>query len=186
MDQKKRPDKENEEPSEKELEELEELIETLKKLEDERNKREDQNNKRKPNILTIEFGGVYHTNVIVNFLFQLVINISLAYLVIQVFQFAEFRNIYMYFLFIGVYSVIEGIVKTIITLKLFKYIIQSMGFILYLSYLIIFYVLDVYVFTRTFTFTHAYHIVAFVSIFVIFRYFIGTWIKRYLRSKVAR
>lgn len=186
MDQKNNHDPEKDSPSEQELEELEELIETLKKLEDERNKQEEKNNKKRPNIVTIEFGGVYHTNIIVNFLFQLVINISLALLVIEVFQFAEYKDIYMYLMFIGVYTVVEAVIKTIITVKFFKYIIQSMGFILYLSYLLIFYVLDVYIFTETFTFTHAYHIVAFVSIFVVFRYFIGTWIKRYLRSKVAR
>jgi len=188
MDQKNEHDKENDLPSEQELEELEELeelIETLKKLEEERSSREKQN-KKKPSIITIEFGGVFHTNIIVNFLFQLVINITLAYCVIQFFHFAEFKDIYMYLLFIGVYTVIENIVKTFITIKFFKYIIQSMGFILYLSYLGIFYVLDVYLFTNTFTFTHAYHIVAFVTIFVVFRYFIGTWIKRYLRSKVMR
>lgn len=183
MDQKNKNEKEK--PSAQELEELEELIETLKKLEEERSKREEHNNK-KPSILTIEFGGVYHTNIVVNFLFQLVINISLAYLVIQLFQFAEFNDIFMYLAFIGVYTLVETLVKTIITVKLFKYIIQSMGFILYISYLIIFYILDVYIFTDTFTFTHAYHIVAFVTIFVIFRYFVGTWVKRYLRSKVAR
>ena len=85
MDQKNKTEKEKEQPSEKELEELEELIETLKKLEEERSKRENHNNK-KPSILTIEFGGVFHTNIVVNFLFQLIINITLAYLVIQLFQ----------------------------------------------------------------------------------------------------
>lgn len=185
MDQNKNKDIEKEQPSEQELEELEELIETLKKLEEERKKREDHNG-RKPSILTIEFGGVYHTNILVNFLFQLVINISLSYLVIQVFHFAEFKDIYMYLLFIGVYTVIESIIKMYITVKYFKYIIQSMGFILYILYLILFYTLDVFVFKNTFTFTHAYHIVAFVTIFVVFRYFVGTWIKRYLRSKIVR
>lgn len=186
MDQKNDQNKNKELPSEEELEELEELIETLKKLEAERKEKENQNNKNKPKIVTIEFGGVYHTNIVVNFLFQLVINITLAYLVIQLFHFAEFKDIYMYLLFIGVYTVIESGVKTFITIKFFNYIIQSMGFILYISYLLIFYVLDVYIFTNTFRFTHAYHIVAFVTIFVVFRYFIGTWIKRYLRSKVVR
>jgi hypothetical protein len=176
---------EKEASSERELEELEELIESLKKLEEERNLREKQNN-NKPSILTIEFGGVYHTNILVNFLFQLVLNITLAYLVIQVFQFAEFKDIYMYLLFIGVYTVIESILKTYITIKFFKYIIQSMGFILYLTYLILFFVLDVFVFKNTFTFTHEYHIVAFVTMFIILRYFVGTWIKRYLRSKMVR
>ena len=133
MDQKNKTENEKEQPSEKELEELEELIETLKKLEEERSKREEHNNNnKKPSILTIEFGGVYHTNSVVNFLFQLVINITLAYLVIQLFQFAEFKDIYMYLLFIGVYTVIESTIKTYITMKFFKYIIQSMGFILYI------------------------------------------------------
>jgi len=185
MDQKNKTEKEKEQPSEKELEELEELIETLKKLEEERSKRENHNNK-KPSILTIEFGGVFHTNIVVNFLFQLIINITLAYLVIQLFKFAEFKDIYMYLLFIGVYTVIESTIKTYITIKFFKYIIQSMGFLLYLVYLTLFFILDVFVFTNTFTFTHEYHIVAFVTIFVVFRYFVGTWIKRYLRSKIER
>jgi hypothetical protein len=187
MDQNK--DNKNEESTkEQDLEELEELIETLKKLEEEQKKQTNNKKPKRPKgMLTIEFGGSYHPNPIVHFLFSLIINISLSYLIVQVFGFAAFDDIYMYLLFISLYTVLEGLARFYITMKFFKYVVQSMGFILYLVYLILFYILDVYVFKgNTFTFNHAYHIVAFVTIFVIVRYFVSVQIKRYLRSRAMR
>ena len=177
MDQKNN-DKNN--PSE---EELEALIEQLKELEENQKKLK---KKKRRNFISIEFGGVYHPNGIINFLFSVIVNISLAYLVIQTFDFATFDNIYFFIYFIVAYSILEGLVKTYITIKFFAIIIKTFGFILYFSYITLFYILDVFVFVGNFTFHHEYHLVAFATIFIIIRYIIGTSIKRYLRRSLVR
>lgn len=167
------------------LEELEELIEKLKELEAEKTKRE-KNKKKGPRFFTIEFGGSYHRSPIINFLFSLILNATLAYCVIELFDFATFKDIRIFLLYMLVYTVIEGLVKYVITVRWFQLILQSMGMILYFTYLIIFYVLDVYVFVHTFSFSAAQTFVAFGTIFIVFRYFIGTMIKRYLRTRIKR
>ncbi len=178
------PDKQKKKPSEEDLKELEELIETLKKLEEEKRKSEKNNKNNRGKMFVIEFGGVFHRNIIINLLFTFVMNVSLSYLIIELFGFAEYSSILTYIAFIALYTLFEGLIKTYMTIKLFKWIIQSMGFILYLVYISLFYVLDIFLFKgNSFTFTHEYHIVAFVTIFVIVRYFVGTNIKRYLRTR---
>lgn len=161
-------------------EELEELMETIKKLEEERQK---QQKKRPRGLLVLEFGGVYHLNPIVNFLFSLLINITLALIVIEIFGFATYENEWIFIGYIATYTVIEGFVKYYVTIRYLQWIIKSFGFILYLLYLIIFYVVDQYIFINgLFDFKHEYFIVAFVTIFVLSRYFIGTSIRRALRK----
>lgn len=171
MSDEKRP------PSE---EELEELMETIKKLEEERKK---QQKKRPKGLLVIEFGGVYHLNPIVNFLFSLLINITLALIIVELFGFATYDNAWIFVGFIATYSVIEGIVKHYVTIHYLQYIIKTFGFILYLLYLVIFYVVDQYIFIEgLFDFKQEYYIVSFVTLFVLIRYFIGTSIRRSLRN----
>ena len=177
MDQK---NKEKYNPSE---EELEALIKQLKELEENQKKLK---KKKKRNFIAIEFGGVYHPNSIVDFLFSVIINISLAYLVIQLFSFATFDSLLYFIYFIVAYSILESVAKTYITIKFFSYIIKSFGFILYLTYILLLYILDIFVFVGNFTFNHEYHIVAFATIFIIIRYIIGTSIKRYLRRSLMR
>jgi hypothetical protein len=164
-------------------EELEELIKELKKLEEQKKK----GSKKKPKgILMIEFGGVYHPNFIVNFLFSMIINITLAYVIISLFQFAYFEDLVDYIYFILAYSVIEWIVREFITRKYLSLIIKSFGMILYFSYIFIAFMLDHYLFNGNVTFHHETQLVAFVTIFVIIRYIIGTSIRRYFRKQVMR
>ncbi len=160
-------------------EELEELMETIKKLEEERKK---QQKKAPKGLLVIEFGGVYHLNPIINFLFSVLINLTLALIIIEFFGFATYKNELTFIGFIVTYSVIEEFAKNFVTMRYLQYIIKSFGFVLYLVYMVIFYLIDQYIFINgTFDFKHEYYIVAFVTIFVLSRYFIGTSIRRSLR-----
>lgn len=161
-------------------EELEELMETIKKLE------EDQKNKkikRPKGLLVIEFGGVYHTNPIIDFLFTFLMNVTLSLFIIEIFGLATYQSELTFIAFIAVYTVVELFVKQFLSLYFLQYIIKSFGFVLFVGYLIIFYIIDQYLFTGSlFNFNHEYFIVAFVTLFVIIRYLLGTQIKRRLRK----
>jgi hypothetical protein len=162
-------------------EELEELMETIKKLEEERKKQGGKKPKR--NLMVIEFGGVYHTNPFLDFIFSLLVNMSLALLLVELFGLASYENELSFIGFIFTYTVIETIVKYFMTMHLIQYIIKSFGFILFIAYTIIFYVVDQYIFTQElFNFKHELLMVAFVTLFVLIRYFVGTSIRRKLRS----
>jgi hypothetical protein len=163
-------------------EELEELIKQLKELE----KQNDKRKKRGPGLLTIEFGGVYHPNRIINFIFSMIINITFSYTIISLFKFANYKTLEYFLLFIVVYSCIEWGLREYIIRNYIQFVIKSFGFIFYFSYLILLYVLDQFVFVGNFTFVHATNIVAFLTIFVIVRYIIGTAIRRYFRRQLLR
>jgi hypothetical protein len=164
-------------------EELEELIEQLKELEKENGKRK---KRRRPGIFTIEFGGVYHPNRIINFLFSMIINITFSYTIISVFRFANYKSIEYFLLFIVVYSCIEWGLRDYIIRNYIQFVIKTFGFVFYFSYLLLLFVLDQMVFIGNFTFVHATNIVAFLTIFVIVRYIIGTAIRRYFRRQLLR
>lgn len=160
-------------------EELEELMKTIQKLEEEQKK----NKKKKPRgFFVIEFGGAYHQNIIVDFLFSLLINLTLSLFLIEVFGLATYESEIVFIAFISIYSLIEAFFKYFITIYFIQYVIKTFGFIFYFIYLTIFYVVDQYIFTEElFNFNHEYFIVAFVSMFVLIRYFIGVNIRRRLR-----
>jgi len=170
-------DKNQQPPSE---EELKELMETIKQLEEEQKK----NKKKTPKgMFVIEFGGVYHPNLIINFLFSLLMNISIAVLIVELFNYAEYINEFVFILFVFTYTVIEGFVKYFMTVYYIQYVIKTFGFLYYLAYIGIFYITDMYLFTgNLFRFTHEYTFVAFTTIFVIGRYILGTSIRRHIRG----
>lgn len=175
-------DKKVDGPSE---EELEELIRQLKELEKEA---EEINKKKRKGrgFFTIEFGGVYHPNRIVNFLFSLLINISLSYTIISVFNFADFISIYYFFAFMVIYTSIEWFIRDYIISRYIQYVIKTFGMVFYFSYLILLFMLDQFLFVGNFTFKHETHVVAFLTIFVIVRYIIGTALRRYFRRQLLR
>lgn len=175
-------DKERQEgPSE---EEIEELIKELKELEKERNK----NKKKRPRgIIAIEFGGVYHPNRVINFVFSMLINVTLSYVIISLFNFANFETIYYFLGFILTYSIIEWYIRDYITHNHLQYVIKTFGMVFYFTYLLLLYIIDIYVFVnRSFEFKHETQIVAFLTIFVIVRYIMSVSIRRYFRRQIMR
>jgi len=171
-------DLKNDEPTEEEKEK-EKAIEELEKTKSKRRK-------RPRNFIAIEFGGVFHHNLIINFIFSFILNLTLIYVLIELFNFAEYSDIiYVIALALG-YTFLETIYKSYILFNHFSFVIKSLGFIFYLGYITIFYALDVYVFGDYFNFTDETLLVAFVALFAIIRYIISTTLKRYFRSKNIR
>ena len=162
-----------------ELETLLKAIENLEKLK--------LTKKKKPrNLISIEFGGVFHNNKYINYTFGFILNLTLIYLVIELFSFAEYTNIIYVIVLALVYTLFEAIYRTYVLLNHFSFVIKSLGFIFYIGYVAIFYTLDVYVFGDAFSFIDETLLIAFVAIFTLVRYIIGTMLMRYFRNRNLR
>ncbi|MCF7925092.1 MAG: hypothetical protein K9L26_00960 [Candidatus Izimaplasma sp.] len=181
---------ENKEPNDTSSEDKpskENLEEDLKRIMDELKKQEKTNKKGpKKQILAIEFGGVYHTNQIVNFMFSYLLNMTLIFLVIEVFGFAVYDSMTT-LLFVGLtFSAVEALFRMYIFSHHFKLILRTFGTIFYFGYVLIFYIIDDYLFIESFRFINETLLVFFVLIFAVLRYSIGVLIKRYLRQGLRR
>ena len=165
-----------------EKEELETLLKAIEELE-----KLKLTKKNKPrNLISIEFGGVFHKNIYINFAFSFILNLTLIYLIIELFGFAEYTDIIYVIVLALVYTFFETIYKTYVLLNHFSFVIKSLGFIFYIGYVAIFYTLDVYVFGDAFCFINETLLIAFVAIFTLFRYIIGTMLIRHLRNRNLR
>ena len=165
-----------------EKEELESILKAIEELE--RMKKKEHENKNQPrNLISIEFGSVFHNNLFINFAFNFILNLTLIYLVIEVFQFAKYTNIVYVIVLALIYTFFETIYRTYVLYNHFSFVIKSMGFIFYFGYVVIFYSLDVYVFGETFDFYNETLLIAFVAIFTLIRYIIGTTLIKNFRKR---
>ena len=174
------PDNQHE-PSEEELEELKEVIKKLEELRQQQDKKPGKR-PRKP-FIAIEFGGVFHHNQVINFVFGFVVNLFFAYFIIELFSFARYSDILYLIGLVLIYSVIEEVFRTYLMMRQFPLIMKSFGTVFYFGYLVIFFLLDQYLFVSSFNFVNATLLVFFVLIFTLTRYFFGTSLRRYFRRR---
>lgn len=177
----------NQEPDNTQTEEdLAELREVIKKIE-ELQKEKDQKPKRpRRPLIAIEFGGVFHRNRIINFGFSYILNFTLAFFVIEIFKFAKYVDIIYMVGLVLVYTMLEEVYRRYILMRHFPLILRSFGTVFYFGYLVIFFVLDQYVFVKTFSFHNGTLLAFFVLIFTIVRYIFGTSLRQYFRKRNMR
>lgn len=174
MDEDKKPNH-----TEEELDELLKTIEEIKKKQEENNK---NNKKKKRGFFAIEFGGVFHRNYILNFLFSVLLNFTLTYLIIESLDLAEYESLIYLFLFVLLFTVVEAFYRTYIMVKHFSLIIKSFGTIFYFGYVLIVYVLDIYVLAGNFEFKAGVLLMVYITLFTIIRYFVSVFMKRKIRG----
>lgn len=166
-----------------EKEEIENLLKAIEELE----KTKQKSRESKPrNLISIEFGGVFHHNIFINFIFSFILNFTLIYLVIEIFRFAEYTDIIYIIILAFTYTFFETFYKTYVLLNHFSFVIKSMGFVFFFGYVAIFYTLDVFVFGDLFSFYNEALLIAFVSIFTIVRYIIGNMLIKNFRKRNLR
>ena len=165
--------------------EKEELASLLKAIE-EFEKRKSEKREKPRNLISIEFGSVFHNNMYINFTFNFVLNLTLIYLVIELFRFAEYTDIIYVVILALVYTLFESIYRMYVLFNHFSFVIKSLGFIFYIGYVAIFYTLDIYLFGDTFSFVDETLLIAFVAVFTLVRYIIGTMLIRYFRKRNFR
>ena len=171
-------------PTEEEKKELENLLKAIQELE-ENNKNGDEV-KSKKGFIAIEFGGVFHHNLYVNFAFNLILNLTLIFLLIELFNFATYDNIVYVILFVLSYTIIESVYRIYVLMNHFQFIVKSLGFVFFFGYIIIFFVLDEYLFVRTIDFINETLFVVFVGMFTIVRYILSYLLRQNFRKRNLR
>ena len=165
-----------------EKEELESLLKAIEELE----KLKAKEKKKPRNLISIEFGGVFHNNIYINYVFSFILNLTLIYLIIEIFNFAEYTDIIFIIILALVYTFFETIYKMYVLFNHFSFVVKSLGFVFYIGYVAIFFILDVYVFGDSFSFGDETLLIAFVAVFTLVRYIIGTMLIRYFRKRNLR
>lgn len=163
---------------EKEQKKLEDLLKTIKALEEK--KKQKGKKPRKRNIIAIEFGSIFHHNPWLNLLGYFVLNMTVIYTVLTVFQFGEVNTLLTVILFSLSYTLLEFAFRTYILMKHFKIVLKTFGFIFYFGYLIIFYLLNTYVFIENVAIYDEISIVVFVGMFILSRYIISKLIRQFV------
>ncbi len=186
-DPKEPKDAEETPESQQSQEDLEELREVIKKIEELQKQKQEQKPKRpRRPFLAIEFGGVFHHNRIINFVFNYILNFTFAYFVIEIFNFANYRDIIYLAALMLLYSVMEELYRMYILTRHFPLILKTFGTIFFFGYIVIFFVLDQYVFVRSFNFINGTLLAFFVLFFTLARYFFGTSLRQYFRKRNMR
>lgn len=170
-------------PSEEEKKEIESLLKAIKELEE---NKKNEKAKRKKGFIAIEFGGVFHHNLFVNFAFTYILNLTLAFIIIQFFNFASYDSIVYLALFLLGYTIIESVFRIYVLLNHFQFIVKSLGFIFFFGYVIIFFALDQYIFGQTITFMNETLFVVFVGMFTIIRYILSYLLRQNFRKRNLR
>ncbi len=160
-----------------------ELEEILKQLEEIKNQSKEKGQGKKPKrkFIAFEFGGVFHQNPIINFIFSYIVNLFFVYFVIEIFKFANYTDIFYLAALVLLYTVLEEGFRSYIFVRHFHIILKSFGTIFFFGYILIFFFLDQVVFVESFHFINATLLFFFVVFFTVFRYFFGLYLRRYLR-----
>ena len=154
---------------EKNKAELEELLRSIKRLEEMKGKR-----KKKPKppkrVIAIEFGAMFHPNLFLNFMGYYMLNLTIIYTVVELFQFGRFDGLSTVLLFVLFYTVVEMAFRMYLLMHHFMLAVRSLGFVFFLGYLTIFYVLTVHVFPKGVVIFEDVFFIAFVAVFIALRY----------------
>ncbi len=170
-------------PTEEEKKELENLLKAIKELEENKNK---EGVNKKKGFIAIEFGTVFHHNLYINFVFTYILNLTLAFILIQLFNFASYDSIIYVALFVLGYTLLESVYRIYVLMNHFQLIVKSLGFVFFFGYIIIFFVLDQYIFGETIYFLNETLFVVFVGMFTIVRYVLSYFLRQNFRKRNLR
>ncbi len=170
----------DQESLEEEQKQLEELLKAIRQVEENKQKNK-KPTKKSRRMIAIEFGTMFHTNPLLNFMAYYSLNLLVIYTVVTLFNFGSFRDLSTVLLFVLAYTMIELVFRTYILLNHFKFVLRTFGFIFYFGYVTIFFLIEQYLFPRSVVFFDASLLLVFVGMFIVFRYLI-TQISRRARS----
>lgn len=150
----------------KEIEELEKLIEKVKKQnEEEREKHKGPKN----TVVRINLATIYSNNFWINLIFSLLVNFIVIFSLLKIFDFAQISNdIYIVLLVFG-FTIIEEEYKRFLLRRQLKLVLYTSGLIFSFINLLLFYVMDLFVFGEAFSFLNYLYPIAFVVMFQVVR-----------------
>jgi len=151
----------------KELEELEKLIDKVKKQNEEEKKKQ----KKRPQntVVRINLASVYSSNFWINVLISFLINFIVVFSLLKLFYFADATNDLFIIYVVLIFSVIEEIYKRYLLKKQVKIVLYTSGLIFTFVNILIFYLIDLFVFPDDFSFLNYLYPVAFVVLFQVIR-----------------
>lgn len=156
--------------------ELEKLLKQMKEIE----KKQKKKSPKGPKMVKIEFGSVFHPNILLNFLMYFLLNLVVIYTLFEVFSFVEYRdNLTTILLFVLAYTGLEMLFRQYLVLNHFKFVLRTFGFVFFFGYLSIFYLLDSYLFTEI-RFVNETLLIIYVGMFIVIRYLLAQFVKKLL------
>lgn len=184
-DEKQEEDKDKEEKQVPDLD-IEELMKELQKLEETKKQQQGGKKSKMPKMITIEFGGVFHPNLIVNTVFYFILNLAIMSILFELLSFAVYQDSIFIIMFVAAYTLLEMMFRIYMMTHHLKLVFKTFGLIFYIGYLFIFYVLDSFVFDRYLYFLNETLLVVFVAIFAFIRYIISFYIRQNFRKRNLR
>lgn len=180
-------DQQQEDKEEKQVPDLdiEELMKELQKLEEVK-KQQGGKKSKMPKMITIEFGGVFHPNLIVNTVFYFILNLAIMSILFEVLSFAVYQDSIFIIMFVAAYTLLEMMFRIYMMTHHLRLVFKTFGLIFYIGYLFIFYILDSFVFDRYLYFLNETLLVVFVAIFALIRYVISFYIRQNFRKRNLR
>ena len=172
------------EESKEEQQNLEELREVMKKLEE--MSKNQPPKKQRPRMIAIEFGGVFHHNRIINFVFTFILTFTIGFFISEIFNFVTYRDIIYFAGAILLFNIFEEIVKTYFLMRFFRIILRTFGTAFYFIYVLMFFIIDQYMLVDTFHFVNEITLAFFVLFLAITRYVLGQLIRNFLRYQTMR
>ncbi len=183
-DEPKKEEKLDSEKSKEEQKNLEELREVMKKLEE--MSKNQPPKKPRHRMIAIEFGGVFHHNRVINFVFTYILTFTIAFFITEIFNFVTYRDIIYFAGAILVFNILEEIVKTYVLMRFFRVILRTFGTVFYFIYVLMFFIIDQYLIIDTFNFINEITLAFFVLFLAIVRYMLGQLIRNFLRYQTMR
>ncbi|MBI9008407.1 MAG: hypothetical protein JEZ05_00105 [Tenericutes bacterium] len=154
----------------KEIEELEKLIDRVKKQNEEERKK--YTKKPKGTIVKINLASVYSHNFWVNMIFSFLINFIVIFSILKLFNFALITDDTFIIYIVFIFTVLEEFYRKYLFTKQVKIVLFTSGLIFTLINIVIFYLLDIFVFSTQFSFNSYLDPIAFVILFQVIRAFI--------------
>ena len=168
----------------KEIEELEKLIEKVKQQNEEEKKK--YSKKPQNTVVKINLASVYSNNFWVNMLISLLINFIVIFAILKLFDFERVTNdIYIVYL-VGTFTVVEEFYRRYLLQKQVKLVLYTSGLIFSFINILIFYVLDLFVFVNSFSFVNYLYPIAFVILFQAIRSVIKNLYIRWNHNNVLK
>jgi hypothetical protein len=159
--------------------ELEKLLKQMKEIE-KKQKKQSPKGPKGPKMVKIEFGSVFHPNILLNFLMYFLLNLVVIYTLFEVFSFVEYKdNLITILLFVLAYTGLEMLFRQYLVLNHFKFVLRTFGFVFFFGYLSIFYLLDSYLFTEI-RFVNETLLIIYVGMFIVIRYLLAQFVKQLL------
>jgi uncharacterized membrane protein YvlD (DUF360 family) len=163
-------DKKDKQDIRKEIEELEKLIDKVKKQNEEERKK--HTIKPKGTVVKINLASAYSNNFWVNMIFSFLINFIVIFSVLKLFDFAVIKDDTFIIYIVFIFTILEEFYKRYLFTKQVKIVLFTSGLIFTFINIVLFYLLDVFIFADQFSFNNYLNPIAFVVLFQVIRAFI--------------